>query len=126
MIRKLAAILFLVLALPLAVSAQGLVPCGVAPDDPCQLSDLFSMIYLLVNFLIGMAALVSILFVVWGGVTMLLSAGNTSRVQEAKATIFNAIIGLVLTLLSYLIVSYVAGLFIPGAGDPLQFLTTYL
>lgn len=117
------------------VFAQGFVFCGTrAEDDPstpalegaCEFSDLFELIYRVANYLIAMAGFVAIFFVVWGGVRMLLSAGNTTAIQEAKSTVQHAILGLILTLLVYLIVGYVAGLVFEGVDDPLKFMGEFL
>jgi hypothetical protein len=56
---------------------------------------------------------------------MLLSAGNPTKIQEAKSTIFNAILGFVLVMLAYLIVGYVASLVLPDAADPLETLIDF-
>jgi hypothetical protein len=130
-----AAVVLMLVAQP--VMAQGLVPCGTRSEDnqqtgaqegACEWSDLFELAYRIVNYLIGMAGFVAIMFIVWGGLQMLLSAGNTSKVQEAKSTVQNAILGLVLTLLAYLIVGYVAGLLLPGGsgGTPIERILEYL
>ena len=130
-------------AMPLIVDAQ-LVKCGTRgtgyetwtepgtgreiknqPKTPCKFEDLFELAYIIVNYLIGMAGLVAMFFIVWGGVQMLLSGGNSKIYDDAKATIFNALLGLVLTLMSYLIIGYVAGLIIPSA-DPLKDLFNFL
>jgi hypothetical protein len=117
------------------VFAQGFVFCGTRAEDvattpelegECKFSDLFELVYRIVNYLIAMAGFVAIFFVVWGGVRMLLSAGNTSAIQEAKSTIWHAILGLILTLLVYLIVGYVAGLVFEGVDDPLRFMGEFL
>lgn len=115
------------------VFAQGFVFCGRridkgTPYEECKPEHLFELIYRIANYLISLAGLVAIFFIVWGGVRMLLSAGNTSAIQEAKSTIWHAILGLILTLMSYLIVGYVAGLILPGGGggDPLRNLMEYL
>jgi hypothetical protein len=114
------------------VFAQSLVFCGRSTDTgdykECKFEHLFELIYRISNYMIGMAGFVAIFFIVWGGVQMLLSGGNTSKVQEAKSTVWHAVLGLILTLLAYLIVGYVAGLLLPGGGggDPLRSLMDYL
>lgn len=129
------ALAFLLFAQP--VFAQGFVFCGKrSQDDPntpvvegaCTLNDLWTLIFYGANFLIGMSGLVALFFVVWGGVRMMLSFGNPEAVKEGKSTITNALLGLVLVLLSYLIVGYVAELLLPGGGvgNPLQNLIRYV
>jgi amino acid transporter len=123
-------------AQPVVAQAQGIVNCGVRgsgydangqPLTPCTFQHLFELVYLVVNTLIGMAGLVAIFFIVWGGAQMLLSAGNMEKVQDAKRTIWNAILGLVLVLMSYLIISFVVGLILPGAsGNPLRTIIDFI
>ena len=118
---------FLMLTFAQPALAQ-IVDCGRTGQAQCEWTDLFELAYRVVNYMIGMAGFVAVLFIVWGGVQMLLSAGNTTTVQEAKSTIKNAILGLVLTMLAYLIIGYVVGLLVPGVGggDPLRNLMDYL
>lgn len=127
--RKIA---FAVLAMALfaqpALAQTPLVFCGNDGEPDCTLQDLFFMVYRVVNFLISMAGLVAILFIVIGGLKMAFAAGNPKSIDEGKETLKNAVTGLVLVLLSYLVVSYVAGFLIPGAGgaDPLRGLINFL
>jgi hypothetical protein len=110
--------------------AQGFVFCGRrGQNDPCEVSDLFVLVYYTVNFLIGMAGLVSLFYVVWGGMRMMFSNGNPANIQEGKDTIRNSLVGLILVFLSYLIVGYVAQMLLPGTGgssDPLRNLIDYI
>ncbi len=102
--------------------------CGGKGDVPCKFSDLFKLVFIVVNYLISMAGLVAILFIVWGGFRMLTSAGDPARIKDAKSTIWNAILGMIIVLLSYIIVGYVAGILAPDAGgNPLyQLVCGYL
>jgi hypothetical protein len=121
------AIMFLA-AQPFLAQAQ-IVDCGrrdQGPNGACEFSDLWEMVYRVVNYLIGMAGFVAIFFIVWGGVQMLLSGGNMTAVQEAKSTVWHAILGLILTLLAYLIVGYVAGLIFGGTSDPTRLFREFL
>jgi uncharacterized membrane protein len=65
------------------------------------------MVRSVVNFLVGSASLVAMAYIVYGGLRMILSRGNEEGVKTGKQTIFNAITGLFIVLLSYLIVSSV-------------------
>lgn len=97
---------------------------GVYKD--CTISDFFGGVYLIVNFLISVAGLIAVFFIFWGAIQLLFSRGNPTQVGAAKSTIWNAVLGLVLILLSYVIISYVAGLLLPGAGsNPLQIFKSY-
>jgi hypothetical protein len=62
-----------------------------------------------INFVLGFAALVAVLFLIFGGVLYIVSAGNETRAKQAKQTILYAVIGLVVVVLSFFIVQLVMG-----------------
>jgi hypothetical protein len=130
-IRKIALTSLALLLTAQVAFAQGFVFCGrregtAEQRQQCELEDLFSLVYYVANYLIGMAGLVALFFVVWGGMRMMLSGGNPKAVQDGKDTIRNALIGLVMVLLSYLVVGYVAGLILPGTADPLRRIVNFI
>lgn len=88
------------------VSAQ-LVNCGRRGQNPCQLNDIFSTGAAIVSFLLGASFLVSITFIVIGGIRMIFSAGNPKLIETGKQTLFNAILGLIIVLAAYLIINVV-------------------
>ncbi len=56
------------------------------------------------------ASVLSIFFIIWGGITFILSAGNEEKIKKAVHTIRYAIIGLVVTFVAFFAVSFVANL----------------
>ena len=60
------------------------------------------------NILLGVAFLVAVLFLVIGGFRYITSAGNEEVAGKGRATIINALIGIVVIILSYVIVQVVA------------------
>lgn len=60
-----------------------------------------------INILLGVAALVAVLFLVIGGFRYITSAGNDEQAKAGRKTIINALIGLVVIILAYVIVSAV-------------------
>ncbi|GAB4143623.1 MAG: hypothetical protein OHK0017_01240 [Patescibacteria group bacterium] len=61
----------------------------------------------IVNWLIYIGAALAVFFIVWGGYTMMSANGDDSKVKNGKQTVTYAVIGLVVCLLSYSIVSLV-------------------
>lgn len=55
-------------------------------------------------FAVGVLAVIVIIF---AGVTFVMSAGNSQTIQKAKTTIIYAVIGLIVSILSYAIVNFV-------------------
>jgi hypothetical protein len=111
-----------------------LVTCGnnarnaaQAKSDACQLSDLFYGIVTVVNFLIGSATLLTIGYILFGGLKMVWARGNEETIRDAKSTIFHAIEGLIIVLLAYLIVNFTLSVLTGGsysignAGNILNF-----
>ncbi len=56
------------------------------------------------------ASILSIFFIIWGGITFILSAGNEEKIKKAVHTIRYAIIGLVVTFVAFFAVSFVANI----------------
>jgi hypothetical protein len=119
-------IISIALLLAAPVVYADIVFCGGKTENACTFQDLFKLVYIVVNFLISGAGLAALLYVVIGGLQMLLSAGNPTKIQEAKSTIKNAILGLILVMLAYLIVGYFAGLILPNSADPINALRDFL
>ena len=58
----------------------------------------------------GVAAYVAVFFIIKGGFNYMLSAGSTDGMAGAKKTITNAVIGLVIVLLSAAIINTIASI----------------
>lgn len=59
------------------------------------------------SVLLSAAGVVSILFIVWNGYSMILAAGKEEKLTEAKKGLTWAIIGLILVILSYSIIRFI-------------------
>jgi len=64
-----------------------------------------------VTILLVIAVLISLFFLIWGGIRWITSGGDKGKVDEARKHIVAAIIGLVIALLAYFILTVVLGLF---------------
>jgi hypothetical protein len=58
----------------------------------------------LINLILTVALAIAVLFIIIGGYQYITSAGNESRAESGKKTLINAIIGIVVIILSYTIV----------------------
>lgn len=59
------------------------------------------------NFLFILAAVVAVIFLIWGGVKWITAGGDKTKVQAARETIIGAIIGLVVAFAAFFIVNFV-------------------
>ena len=60
-----------------------------------------------INWVIGVAGIVCVIYIVVGGVGYMTSAGDVGKLQRAKNTILYAIIGLIIVALSFAITNFV-------------------
>ena len=86
-------------------SESGLVKCGVSRD--CTICDIFILVRDIFNFALGLLAALAVLSIVIGGVYIVTSAGDSGRAREGYSIITNAVIGLLLTMSSFLLFSFV-------------------
>ena len=59
------------------------------------------------NFLLGIGIILSLIFLLWGGITWIMSGGEKEKIDSARKTILFSIIGLVTIILSFFIVNFV-------------------
>jgi hypothetical protein len=93
------------LVLPTKALAQQVQPFRV--NSPVSPSDLPSAVALILDVAFGIVGVVAVVYLVIGGFRYITSGGNAEVVEQAKATITNAVIGLVAVLLAALIIHYV-------------------
>lgn len=63
-----------------------------------------------VQWVIGIAGIVAVIFVVYGGISYASSAGDPGKLQKAKQTIIYALIGLAIVGLAEMITAFVSGM----------------
>ena len=63
----------------------------------------------IINYFLGLLGLVAVGFLIYAGVLMVTAGGNDEQVTKAKKIIMYAAAGIVIVLLSYTIVTFVAG-----------------
>ena len=76
----------------------------------CSATNINALIRLAINWLLGIAAGVAVLFMIIGGFWYITSGGNEETAEKGKNTAINAIIGIVIIILSWVIVNVVANL----------------
>lgn len=74
-------------------------------DDVCTTPD--KLVANLVNWFIGVAGFISVIFLVYGGIQYMTSSGDPSKTQKAKQMIIYSLIGLAIVALSIAITAFV-------------------
>ncbi len=77
--------------------------------EKCNGNDLNSTITLIINGIIFVIGIVAVVMIILGGITYATSQGDPGKVKKGKDTILYGIIGLVVALLAYAIVTFVLG-----------------
>lgn len=94
------------------VAAAQIAPTLTGPSvTTLQGIDLGHMIYMFVALAILASGALSIIFIFYGGFSFILSGGDEEKVKNAVHTIRYAIIGLIMTMLSLVIVPVIGRLF---------------
>jgi len=81
------------------------------------LNTLGDIISLALPVLISVAGVILFLILVWGGIDLIISRGNTERIKSGKAKVTSSIVGFIVLVLSYLIVKLLSNIF--GIGQEL-------
>lgn len=73
-----------------------------ATEDPT-----FNLLINLINIIIGLASIITVIFIVIGGINFMTSTGDAGKIKKAKDTILYAAIGLVICMISAVVVNWV-------------------
>ncbi len=100
----------LVLA-PLSAAAIPLPNCTSLNGVNCTAgTSITGLITTIINWMLALAGLIAVFFLVVGGFRYIAAGGNEEAAEKGKSTVINAIIGIVIIVLSYVIVNVVSNL----------------
>ena len=87
------------------------VPVVIGRDADGNITDVFLARVALaaVDSMLRIAALVAVGFVIYGGIQYIISQGEPEKTNNAKNTILNALVGLVIAISAAAIVSFLGG-----------------
>ena len=72
-----------------------------------ELSDVWLIVLALVEILLRLVAIAAVVYVVYGGFKYMTSRGNPDKINSARITIQDALIGLVIAIAATAVVSFV-------------------
>jgi len=96
-----------VLVAPLFANAQFTVPSAGNTGLPNEASA-SAIIMRIIQILLAVAGLIAVIFLIVGGFRYILAGGNEEAAESAKKTITNAIIGIVIVILAFVIVRVIS------------------
>lgn len=94
--------------------------------DSCALKECVdggTMVTNLIQWVVGMAGVVAVIFIVVGGWGYITASGDPTKLQKAKSTIMYALIGLVIVALAEVLTAFIANL-VQDANDNARLDTT--
>lgn len=71
-------------------------------------SDIFALLGNVVRVLIAMSGALAVIFIIVGGIFYVISAGDPGRIKRAKDILTNAITGLLVIVMAYGVVTFIA------------------
>lgn len=76
-----------------------------------ELEDVWRIAIIMVEFFIKVSGYLAVGFIIWGGIKYVKSQGEPGETAQARQIINNALLGLVICLMSVAIVQFIAGTF---------------
>lgn len=73
-----------------------------------HLTDIWLIVAAVIEIMLRLSALVAVIFVIYGGVMYTTSQGSPDQTSQARSTIINALIGLVLSMSAAVLVAFLA------------------
>lgn len=100
--------------MPVLVAAQVLLP----PNNttiPGNVNTTFTIIFdYYIKVILGIVGILAVAYLIYGGFQYMTAAGNEEQAESGKKTITNAIIGLVVVIFSYVIVTVIVNALLTG------------
>ena len=111
----------MIVAMPQVSHAQSAIEDLVenCPDQTgvrCAEEDISDIFVTVLNWALGIAFVAAVIFLIYGGFRYILSGGNEEAAKTGRTAMFNALIGIVIVVLSYVIVQIVYR-FVSGSGN---------
>lgn len=90
--------------------------CPADTGVRCSEGSIASIFRLIINWALAIAFIAAVIVLIYGGFRYITSAGNADSATTGKTAIINALIGIVIIVLSYIIVQIVYR-FVSGQGS---------
>ncbi len=105
-------------------ASAALVPCGpgIAAKPSCQFCDLLTLINKIINFaLYDIAIPLSVIFIVYGGFTIMTAGASPERVKTGRSVIKAAVVGLLIALFAWMIINTILTVLAGQKFEPWKF-----
>lgn len=72
------------------------------------LNDIWLIVAAIIEIMLRIAALVAVVFIIYGGFEYITSQAEPDKTKRAKSTIINAVVGLIIAIMASVIVNFIA------------------
>lgn len=73
-----------------------------------SINDVVDVLFNIIKIALYAAGILAVVFVIYGGIQYITSAGDSDKVKRAKDTVINSVIGIVIVIFAYSIVDFIA------------------
>ena len=81
--------------------------CSKNESQPSNITGEDGVFKTITNVLLFLIGAISVIMIIYGGITYVTSSGDSTRVQNAKNTILYAVVGLIVAILAFAVVNFV-------------------
>lgn len=87
--------------------------CDPKTNQPVinSLSDIWLIVAAVIEILLRLASLAAVIFIIYGGIMYTTSQGSPDQTKQARNTMIDALIGLLLAITSSVLIAFIAGQF---------------
>ena len=89
-----------------------------SPNQPGKFDSLGNLLSGLLNIIFYIAVFLTFYYLVWGALSYIMAQGQKENLSKARSRITWALVGLMVTLLSFSIAKFAAEIFQPTGGVP--------
>ena len=82
--------------------------CNPGPEIT-KINDVWLIVAAIVDILLRIAAILAVGFIIYGGIKYITSQGNPDQTNSARNLILSAVIGLIVTIVASVVVTFIAG-----------------
>ncbi len=79
-------------------------------------TNLYTTITRVIRWFIGFLGIIAVILIIYGGFLWMTSGGDPQKIDKAKTVLKNAVIGLIIIILAFAIVSFILNLLTGGGG----------
>lgn len=81
---------------------------GACSPQLTSLSDIWLILAAVIEILLRIATILTVMYVIYGGIQYVMSQGTPDKVTKSKNTIMNGFVGLIIAISATVVVNYLA------------------